>query len=267
MSGDNVRVVVKQFEDTNAREFRAVMEAYADDVTLTFHGEAGLLRQAASGRAAVGEWFGDWFRQFGPDYRFHIDEARGVDDRVFLIATHSGRGRGSGVPVRETWAYRYTVREGRVSGVELWGGHDARDTALAAAGVQGGRVELVRRGFDAFNDHDLDAVLALYADDVEWRMIGGLADLIGGEVTGRDALGRFFSDWIENLGGGIEVESMFEAGDRVVSIIHLTSAGGSSGAPTTQRLGEVFTFRGSEICAVDNYWNADEALISTGLRL
>ena len=99
------------------------------------------------------------------------------------------------------------------------------------------RMDLVRRGFDAFNNRDLDSLLAPYTKDVEWRMIGGIADLMGGEVRGRDALRGFLSDWLENLGGRAEIESLLEAGDRILAVIHLTSAGGASGAPTTQRIG------------------------------
>lgn len=135
MSETNVAIVLKHFEDTNTRDFAAVMDAYADDVTLALHGEVGPLSSAATGKAAVGEWFGDWFRQFDRDYRFDIEESRGVGDRVFVLATHRGRGRGSGVPVEERWAYVYTVREGTVSRVELWNGRDAREAALAALGL------------------------------------------------------------------------------------------------------------------------------------
>ncbi len=126
-------------------------------------------------------------------------------------------------------------------------------------------MDLVRRGFDAFNDRDLEALLASYTEDVEWRMVGGLADLMGGEVRGREALGGFLSDWLENLGGRAETESLLEAGDRILAVIHLTSAGGTSGAPTTQQIGQVYSFRDGQICAIDNYWNADEALKAAGL--
>ena len=136
MSGDNVDVVAKQFADTNARDFEAVMAAYAEDVALVMHGEkgVGVLGRAATGKAAVGEWFGDWFRQFGRDYRFDVEETRGVGDRVLLVATHHGRGRDSGVPVQERWAYVYTLREGKVTRVEMWGDRDARAAALETLG-------------------------------------------------------------------------------------------------------------------------------------
>ena len=39
-------------------------------------------------------------------------------------------------------------------------------------------VEIVRRAHQAFNDRDLDALLASFTDDAEWRLIGGFADLM-----------------------------------------------------------------------------------------
>lgn len=127
-------------------------------------------------------------------------------------------------------------------------------------------LEIVRRGLEAFNDRDLDALMALCTEDVEWRLFGGFVDLMGTEVSGRDAVRSFFSDWIENLGGRGEPEALLEAGDRVVFVLRLSSAGGASGAPSTQRLGQVFRFRDGRISAVDNYWDADEALKAAGLR-
>jgi ketosteroid isomerase-like protein len=264
MSEQNVQVVVKQFEDVNVRDFPAAMEAYADDVTLVFHGD-GLLRQTATGREAVGEWFGDWFRQFGRDYRFDIEEARGAGDRVFIRATHRGRGRESGVPVEETWAYLYGVRDGRVTQVELWNDRDCHEVALAKL-LSYERLALVERGLAAFNDRDLDTLLAAYTDDAEWRLHGGLDDLVGTEVKGREAVRSFLGDWIENLGSRVEPERVLEADGRVVAMLRLESSGGASGAPTTQRIGQVYSFRDEQIRVVDNYWQAGEALEAVGLR-
>ena len=133
MSRQNVEVVVKQFEDVNARDFVTAMDAFAEDVSLIVHW--GVMTPTATGKVAVGEWFGDWFRQFGRDYRFDIEESRHIDDRVFLVATHHGRGRGSGALVEQRMAYVCTVREGKVSRLELWGGPSCREAGLAAVGL------------------------------------------------------------------------------------------------------------------------------------
>jgi ketosteroid isomerase-like protein len=95
------------------------MDAYADDVALVVHG--GLSGdETATGKVAVGEWFGDWFRQFGPDCQFEIEESRGSGDLVFVVAAHHGRGRASGTPVAGSSAYIYTVRDGKITRVEMW---------------------------------------------------------------------------------------------------------------------------------------------------
>jgi ketosteroid isomerase-like protein len=127
----NVEIVVGQFEAVNARDFPAAMDAYAEDVALVAHGSLGeVVGRAATGKRAVGEWFGDWFRQFAPDYRFQIEEARESGDQVFLMASHGGHGRTSGAPVGGRTAYLYTVRAGKVCRVELF---SDPDEALEAA--------------------------------------------------------------------------------------------------------------------------------------
>jgi ketosteroid isomerase-like protein len=135
MSQENVDVVLRQFEHANARDFAAAMDSYADDVTLVAHWGVGLLSPTATGKAAVGEWFGDWFRQFASDYRFDIEDARGRDDRVFILATHHGHGRGSGAWTQHRMAYAHTVRDGKVTHVELWADGDGRAAALEAVGL------------------------------------------------------------------------------------------------------------------------------------
>jgi ketosteroid isomerase-like protein len=134
MSQENVEIVVGQFEAVNARDFPAVMDAYADDVTLVLHADLrGGGGTGATGKHAVGEWFGDWFSTFDRDYRFEIAETRDLGDRVFVVATHHGRGRASGVPVTQQTAYVYTVCEGKVCRVEVW---VDRAEALEAAGLR-----------------------------------------------------------------------------------------------------------------------------------
>jgi ketosteroid isomerase-like protein len=134
MSQENVEIVVGQLENTNVRDFKAVMDADADDVILRLH---GWLRDihgvAAVGKEAVGEWFGDWFRTFDRDYRFEVDEARDLGDRVLIVATHHGRGRVSGAPATQQMGYLYTVRDGKVSLLEIW---TNQAHALEAAGLR-----------------------------------------------------------------------------------------------------------------------------------
>ena len=58
---------------------------------------------------------------------------------------------------------------------------------------------------------------------------------------------------------------MLEVKDQVVVVARTVGAGGASGAPTTTRGAQVYTFRDGQIDAVDNYYDADEALEAVGL--
>jgi ketosteroid isomerase-like protein len=126
-------------------------------------------------------------------------------------------------------------------------------------------VEVVRDLMRGFNERD-EGVLSHYADDVEFRLIGGFSDLAGQSLKGREAIREFADEQIESLGARFEVERLFEANDRVVLIASTVGVGDASGAPVTQRWGQVYTFREGQITGVDNYWEANEALEAVGLR-
>ena len=134
MSREDVEVVLDQFAAVNERDFLRAMSLYADDVVLVVQPDAFLESGTFEGREAVGEWFGNWFRTFEPGYRFHIEEARDLGDRVLLIASHHGRGRTSGIEVRGETGYLYTVRDGKILRGELYAdGDEAREAAGLSA--------------------------------------------------------------------------------------------------------------------------------------
>ena len=134
MSETDFAVVREQFEAVNARDFERAMDLYADDVVLGVPGE-DVKTGTFEGKEAVGEWFGDWFRQFGHDYRFEIDEARELaGGLIFIHAAHGGRGRVSGAVVRDETTYLYRVRDGKVTHVGFFW---QREEALRAAGMVG----------------------------------------------------------------------------------------------------------------------------------
>ncbi len=133
MSQADVGVVLDQFAAVNQRDFERAMDRYAEDVTLFASEESGPKAGIYEGKQAVGEWFGDWFRAFAPDYRFEITEARELEDGVvLLVARHRGKGRLSGVEVEQENSYLYRVQAGKVAQV---GFYATRDEALAAASL------------------------------------------------------------------------------------------------------------------------------------
>jgi ketosteroid isomerase-like protein len=121
VSLDPVDVVRAQFAATNERDFERAMDIYADDVVLVVGPGWGITAGTYEGKPAVGEWFGDWFRQFAPDYRFEIIEARELGDGVvFVDARHGGSGRASGAAVGGESGYLYRVVAGKIVRVQLF---------------------------------------------------------------------------------------------------------------------------------------------------
>ena len=133
MSNENVEVVRDQFAAVNERDFPRAMGHYAEDVELVVYPEAFLAGGTFKGREAVGQYFGDWFATFEPDYRFDIKETRDGGDLVYMSATHHARGRISGVEVDLETGYLYTVRGGKIVRVELF---TTPADALDASGLQ-----------------------------------------------------------------------------------------------------------------------------------
>jgi ketosteroid isomerase-like protein len=132
MSEENVEIVREQAECVNRRDWAAVMAAYAEEVVLVVHGSVAPDAGVFNGREAVGRWFGDWFRVFGKDYRFEIEEARSVGQRVLVVARHHGSGRASGAEVEQIRVNVYTVSGGKIVRVELY---SSRTEALEAVGL------------------------------------------------------------------------------------------------------------------------------------
>jgi ketosteroid isomerase-like protein len=75
------------------------------------------------------------FAKHWEDIRFEPQEYLDAGDRVVVIARLVGRGKSSGVDVERTWAYVWTVRDGRALRME---GYADRAEALVAAGLDPG---------------------------------------------------------------------------------------------------------------------------------
>ncbi len=129
MSSENVEVVRDQFEAVNEQDWERAMSHYAEDVELVVSSEALFESGTFTGREAVGEWFGNWFRTFEPGYRFDAFEFHDLGDRVLLVASHHGRGRSSGIEVSGETGYIYTLRDGKIVRGEIMTPEDARRTA------------------------------------------------------------------------------------------------------------------------------------------
>jgi ketosteroid isomerase-like protein len=123
------------------------------------------------------------------------------------------------------------------------------------------RSDLMRRLQAAWNRGDLDAVMAGHHADAVYVMVGGLEPLVGREFHGRDAIRGFFEDFQASFGRlHIEIEQAIPAGERILLVLNQHNRGESGGVETTNRWGQLLSFREGLIIRADNYYEVDEAL-------
>jgi ketosteroid isomerase-like protein len=119
------------------------------------------------------------------------------------------------------------------------------------------RLEVLNRMLDAFNDHDLDAIMALFADDCVFESPRG-PDPWGrrfeGKAAVREGLGARFTTIPDvHYGDG----SHFVAGERGASEWTLTGTT-TDGVRLEVRGCDLWTFRGDEVLVKSSFWKIVE---------
>lgn len=107
-------------------------------------------------------------------------------------------------------------------------------------------VEDLKATFDAFNRHDIDAVMKNFADDCVFTTVGG-PDVSGTRVQGRDAIAKaFVAVWTAMPDAEWADHRHFIAGDRAVS--EWTFRGTDAEGRRTEAQGvDLFTIRDGKL--------------------
>jgi ketosteroid isomerase-like protein len=126
-------------------------------------------------------------------------------------------------------------------------------------------VEVVHEQFAATNERDFRRAMSFYAEDVVLVVDRG-AFLQGGTFTGRDAVGRWFGDWLGTFEPGyrFEIEETRDLGDRVFLVAAHRGRGRASGAEVHGQTGYLYSVRGGKIVRVELYGSGDAALGAAG---
>jgi ketosteroid isomerase-like protein len=127
-------------------------------------------------------------------------------------------------------------------------------------------VEIVRDSWTAFAHGGLDAMAEYWDAAITWRAIEGAPDDVG-EIEGRDALRRYYQDWIDTFAGLTVVpgELLEVDDDRLVASHHATGRARQSGVETELRYAVVYTLREGMIVRGREYGDRQEALKAVGL--
>ena len=126
--------------------------------------------------------------------------------------------------------------------------------------------EIITRGYETFNAGDIEASLALFDPDIEWRtyIVPGPG---GGVYHGHDGVRELWTEAKRVFGGFKNIpERMFDAGDRVVAFVRIEGVGAKSGVAVEARIAHVHTIRDGKVIRVESFEDRDEALRAAGLE-
>jgi ketosteroid isomerase-like protein len=132
--------------------------------------------------------------------------------------------------------------------------------------VSADNVEIVRKIYEHMNRRNWAAILATYDDEV----VMVVHESVGpepGVFRGRDAVGRWFGDWLLAFGKDyrIELDEIRSVGDRVFVVSRHHGHGRSSGADVEQVNAQLVRLHQGKIVQVELYGSATEALEAAGL--
>jgi ketosteroid isomerase-like protein len=113
---------------------------------------------------------------------------------------------------------------------------------------------LVQRGYDAFGRGDIEALLALLDENVEWITPGPSELPTAGRRRGRQQVAEFFKG-VDNLFEiqRFEPESFVSEGDRVVVLGSETTRVKATGKVLDMRWAHAFTVRNGKVAVLEEY--------------
>ena len=128
-----------------------------------------------------------------------------------------------------------------------------------------GNVEIIRAGYGAWAERDLEAWLGTLHPDVEFLTSGAFPDLAPA-YRGLDGMRSFWEAMLvpwEEL--ELEVERVVEEGDRAAVDIHFQARGRGSGVVADLRQGHALRFKDGRVTHVSAHATFKEALDAAGL--
>jgi uncharacterized protein len=126
------------------------------------------------------------------------------------------------------------------------------------------QVELIRRGYEAWNSGDREFVLEHFAPDVEWATPRDDPD--PAVYRGVQGVVDYWDQWRAAVGQlSFSPSEFIDAGDAVVVVTERRGRGESSGLEVADTIYQVFHFAGSGVCTrVEEFYDRAQALAAAG---
>ncbi len=118
-------------------------------------------------------------------------------------------------------------------------------------------VELVRRGYEAYDKGDLDAVLATFHPEIEWKQVEQPEP-----AHGHQGVLSAWNEWSEPFEEDLraEVQELIDAGDDVIAVVRHRGSGRHSGVKIDMRTYLVYTVENGRVVRMIEYLTKEEAL-------
>jgi len=115
-------------------------------------------------------------------------------------------------------------------------------------------VDIVRRGYEAYGRGDLDSLLSLFDENIEWISPGPAELPTAGTRRGREQVGEFFKAVNELFEvQRFEPQTFIAQGDHVVVLGEDTSRVKATGKAIDGQWAHVFTLSGGKVVSFHEY--------------
>jgi uncharacterized protein len=125
-------------------------------------------------------------------------------------------------------------------------------------------LEIVRRGYEAFERGDIQTVLSLLDPEIEARVDPSLPDWE--PYYGHEAFMSFLQAWLEPWETyRIEIDDLIDVGDRVLVVVRELGRRKDTEFELEQRGYAVWTLKDGKAVRLDSFYEWSEALEAAGL--
>lgn len=102
--------------------------------------------------------------------------------------------------------------------------------------------EALQRGYDAFGTGDIETVMGLFTDDIQWHVPG--QNLVSGDYSGKEQVGGFFGKLVELSDGtfSVDVHDIMANDEHAVGLVFLRA----------ERNGKTLAANGAHVWHVNN---------------
>ena len=264
MSQDNVELVLRTHAAFSRADLEGFLAGYHPEaeyraaVTQAVEGDAGDFK----GHAGLRRWWRD-LHDLYENLKTEVVEVLDLGERVVVVFIVSGRGRGSGIEDGQELAQVVTVTQGKIVVIR---DYLSRAEALAAVGLQEWETAeqrgLAEAGFGALNSGDLEAFLALTAEDVEFTSM--VAEAEGTTFRGHDGV-RAWWDTVRGAFEDVHWELLDVRGSGDRGVAHFRMAGTLGSVPVEQTMWQAVVLRDGKAIWWAFFRSEREALEAVGL--